>query len=394
METNQKTEGEIIGEVETALQELREDVSFSLSINANIASDIEAFLSRMEMKYSESIKNIALGNKGNSELNDILGGIYETRLQFYKRLCYTFLADLREDISNMLWLKNRFSFSDKIDTIDKELMETSQTLGESGVAIKSFKDNIINISNLKNKLDIERKEIRSKLFFTTIIWGIPILLGVYISDKYAQYTTHGLLLLLMISYLSYTISGSASFQKFIIKNKMFLTGIFLFGLLAAIVLYLIIISGLQFTEKFYQDLEKNGLITIIIIVALFPFLKSYSQELKRYLKKKMLDIKIDITDKQFKPGDEIPLNLILKNTGSKIITNISITLTASGFLLDSDVSKKIRVLGMGDTQEVSYIIDVPPDSPKGDYIIQLNTEFYIETEHFMKENELTISVIK
>lgn len=107
MEINQKTEGEIIGEVERALQELREDVSFSLNINAN-TSDIEAILSRMEKKYSESIKNIALGNKGNSELNEILGGIYETRLQFYKRLCYTYLGDLREDISNMLWLKNRF----------------------------------------------------------------------------------------------------------------------------------------------------------------------------------------------------------------------------------------------------------------------------------------------
>ena len=165
METNQKTEGEIIGEVETALQELREDVSFSLSINANIASDIEAFLSRMEMKYSESIKNIALGNKGNSELNDILGGIYETRLQFYKRLCYNYLTSLREDISNMLWLKNRFPFSDKIDAIDKELRDNSKRLVQIDLAIESFKDKIINLSDLKNKLETERKEIRSNLFF-------------------------------------------------------------------------------------------------------------------------------------------------------------------------------------------------------------------------------------
>lgn len=281
-----------------------------------------------------------------------------------------------------------------MDTIEKDLIETSKNLKLTDIAIKSFKENIINLSNLKNKLETERRDIRSKLFFTTIIWGIPILLGIYISDKYAQYTTHGFLLLLIISFLLYTISGSVSSQKFIIKNKMLLTGIFLFNLLAALVLYLIIISGLQFTDKFYMDLEKYGSIALPFLMIFLLISTSYSQELKRYFKKKMLDIRIDVTNKQFKPGDKIPLNLILKNNGSKIITNISITLIASGFLLESDESKKIRALGMGDTQEVSYIINVPLDSPKGDYIMQLKTKFYIETNIFMKDNELTISVTK
>lgn len=167
METDQNKEREIISKVETALQELREDISFSIKINANLTSEIEAFLSRMENRYSESIKNIALGDmdKGNSELNEILGGIYETRLQFYKRLCYNYLTSLREDISNMLWLKNRFPFSDKIDAIDKELRDNSKRLVQIDLAIESFKDKIINLSDLKNKLETERKEIRSNLFF-------------------------------------------------------------------------------------------------------------------------------------------------------------------------------------------------------------------------------------
>ena len=146
-------------------------------------------------------------------------------------------------------------------------------------------------------------------------------------------------------------------------------------------------TGLQVSENIRET------IIVMFIVILFTS-QILLKDIMPYLKKKMLDIKIDITNKQFKPGDKIPLDLILKNNGSKIMTNISITLIATGLLLESNGSTKIRALGIGDTKEVSYTIDVPSDSPKGDYIIQFETIFYIKTESFMKENELTISVLK
>lgn len=396
METDQNKEREIISKVETALQELKDDVSFAIKINANLTSDIEAFLSRMDNKYSESIKNIALGDvdTGNSELNEILGGIYETRLQFYKRLCYNYLTSLREDISNMLWLKNRFSFSDKIDTIDKELIEASKILVQKDLAIESFKDKIISLSDLKNKLETERKEIRSHLFWTTIIWGIPILLGLYISDKYAQYTVYGFLLVLMVSILLYAISGSGSSQKFIIRNKMPLTGTFLFVSLIVFAISYISYTGLLVSENMSLSLEKIFGFIAPIMILIVVVLTSFSRDIQPYLKKKKLDIKIDITNKQFKSGDEIPLNLTLKNNGSKIMTNISTTVIATGLLLESVESTKIRALGIGDTKKGVSTIKIPRNSPNGDYIIQFKTSFYIATEFFKKENKLTVSVIK
>lgn len=389
-------EKELITKVEKTLEELREDISFSIEMNAKITNDIEAFLDRMENKYSQSIKNIAIGDidDGNLELKEILGGIYETRLQFYKRFSYDYLVSLRDDISNRLWLKNRFLLSEKIDAIDKELMETSKTWIQGEVAIEPFKNKIIELSELKIKLETEQKEVRTNLFFKTLIWGIPILLGLYISDKYSQYSLHGFLLILIAGISLYTISGSASFEKFIKNNKFILLAIFLLVMSIPFIIFYSSYVGLQVIDKIFPYLADVGTfllpLTLGIIALSFPLMKEYYD----YSKRKNLHITIDITKKQFKPGDKIPLKLVLKNKGSKIVTNISIILIASGLLLEPNKSIKIRAIGIGDTKERPYIIDIPTDSPTGDYIIQFKTKFDIETESIKKKNELTISVTK
>lgn len=394
--TEEIDEKELITKVEKTLEELRDDLLFSIGINAKKTSDIADFIDRMENRYAQSIKNIAIGDidAGNLELNEILSGIYETRLQFYKRFSYDYLVSLREDISNRLWLKNRFLFSDKIDAIDKELMEASKTWMQGDVGIDSFKNKIKELSELEIKLEIEQKEARTNLFLKTLIWGIPILLGLYISDKYSQYSLHGFLLILIAGISLYTISGSTSFQKYIVNNKFLLLAIFLLVMSTPFIIFYSSYAGLQVIEKIFPYLANVGLFilpaTLAIIAVLIPFINEFHVNSK----KKKLPIKIDITKKQFKPGDKIPLNLVLNNEGSKIVTNISIILIASGLLLESDKSMKIRAIGIGDTKEIPYIIHIPTDSPTGDYIIQFKTEFDIETESFKKKNKLTISVTK
>ena len=173
-------------------------------------------------------------DEGISELNNILSAINESRLQIYKKVTYNYLGSLKEDISSTFWLKNRIYFSDKIDDMDKEILQTNRNVIQkdlnSETIISNYQNKINNLLNLRSKLDSERKELKVNQFFKTVLWGVPIILGVYLSGKYPfEILIYVFILVLLTAITLYFISSSASFQKVIIKNKMPLSILFLFS---------------------------------------------------------------------------------------------------------------------------------------------------------------------
>lgn len=222
-----KEDKKLLESIKSSLKVLEEDISFLRDFDISLPSEISNFLERMNSRYTSAIEKIVREDEsGYADLKDIQVSINETRLQHYQKAAKSLLQTAKKDLKNAFWFRDQFSFSQRIDSIEKRILEidsslTSKEPTEIEKSIDSYRDQINALGKIQGGLQSERRRSRLDISLKILLWSSPILIGIWISDKFENSTIFALIMIiLLLAALSYLFVGSKRFEEVIIKNKL------------------------------------------------------------------------------------------------------------------------------------------------------------------------------
>ena len=230
--------------VKSSLKVLEDDISFLRDFDVSLPSEISNFLERMNSRYASAIEKIVREDEsGYSDLEDILVSVNETRLQQYQKAAKSMLQITRKELKSAFWFRDQFSLSQRIDDIEKRILEidsslTSKEPTEIERSINLYRDQISALGGIQNSFQWERRRSRLGISLKVLFWSFPILIGIWISGKFDNSTIFAFIgIIFLFAVLSYLFVGSKRFEGVISQNKVIL-GISLFALIVVIFLWL------------------------------------------------------------------------------------------------------------------------------------------------------------
>jgi hypothetical protein len=312
----------------------------------------------------------------------------------------------RKELKSAFWFRDQFSLSQRIDDIEKRILEidsslTSKEPTEIEKPIDLYRDQINALSGIQNSFQGERIRSRRDISLKILIWGIPILSGIWISDKFDNTTIFAFIVTMFIfAALSYLFVGSKQFERIVSQNKVILIVFFFIPV--------IIISLWQFYAPIssyfninLEDTREKSLFvepllagTVAAMIAMMTLLFG-SGGISAKLAGRKFAVTIHTINKNFSPGDRIVIPYSLENKRSGVITEIGVSTFAPGLHVFSE-GKYILYKSMGgkstENGEIKFL-HVPTKAVPGEYTAELKWSFYVGSEKYTKTNIIKVNVV-
>ncbi|MGB2841245.1 MAG: hypothetical protein WBC40_02015 [Halobacteriota archaeon] len=393
-----KKDKNLLDVVKSSLKVLEDDISFLRDFDVSLPSEISNFLERMNSRYASAIEKIVREDEsGYSDLEDILVSVNETRLQQYQKAAKSMLQMTRKELKSAFWFRDQFSLSQRIDDIEKRILEidsslTSKEPTEIEKSINLYKDQINALGGIQNSFQWERHRSRLGISLKVLFWSFPILIGIWISGKFDNSTIFAFIVIIFLSAaLSYLFVGSKRFEGVISQNKVILI-ISLFVLIAVIFLWMFYTP---ISSYFNINFElKLGILAMILSIS-GMMLIVFSKNIPETLAKRNFVVVISTIDKNFSPEDEIVIPYSLENKRSGVITEIGVSIFAPGLSVISE-GKNILYKSMGGKSTENgelKLLQVPKETVPGEYTVELNWSFYVGSEKYMKTDKIKVNVV-
>ena len=399
-----KEDKNLLDVVKSSLKVLEEDISFLRDFDVSLPSEISNFLERMNSRYASAIEKIVREDEsGYSDLDDILVSINETRLQQYQKAAKSMLQMTRKELKSAFWFRDQFSLSQRINDIEKRILEidsslTSKEPTESEKSINLYRDQINALSGIQNSFQGERIRSRLSISSKVLIWGIPILIGIWISNKFDNTAIFAFMVTMFIfAALSYLFVGSKQFEGIVNQNKVILL-VFFFILVLIISLWQFHTPISSYFNINLEDAIKTSQLVIPLIIvttSLMIIFLSGSSSISAKLAKRKFAVTIPTIDKNFSPEDRIVIHYSLENKRSGVITEIGVNIFAPGLHVSSE-GKNILCKSMGgkstENGEIK-LLKVPIKTVPGEYTAELKWSFYVGSEKYTKTNIIKVNVV-
>jgi hypothetical protein len=388
--------------VKSSLKVLEEDISFLRDFDVSLPSEISNFLERMNSRYASAIEKIVREDEsGYSDLEDILVGINETRLQQYQKAAKSMLRITRKELKSAFWFRDQFSLSQRIDDIEKRILEidsslTSKEPTEIEKSINLYRDQISALGGIQNSFQWERRRSRLGISLKVLFWSFPILIGIWISGKFDNSTIFAFIVLIFIfAALSYLFVGSKRFEEVISQNKVIL-GIALFVLIVVIFLWRFHISISSFLNIDFESMFGilKGIVAISVTLIIIMMI-GYLEKLPETLAERNFVVVIPTIDKSFSSEDEIVIPYSLENKKSGVITEIGVSIFAPGLsVLYEGTNVLYKSMGGKTTKKGKLeLLYVPKEVVHGEYTVELNWSFYVGSKKYTKTNKIKVNVV-
>lgn len=390
--------------VKSSLRVLEDDISFLRDFEVSLPSETSNFLERMNSRYASAIEKIVREDEsGHSDLEGILVSVNETRLQQYQKAAKSMLQMTRKELKSAFWFRDQFSLSQRIDDIEKRILEidsslTSKEPTEINKSINLYRDQINALSNIQNNFQGERIRSRRDISLKVLIWGIPILIGIWISDKFDSSSIFTFIVIMfMLAILSYLFVGSRQFEGIVSQNKVLLI-VFFFILIVIISLWQFYDPILSYFNINLEDAREKSLSGIILFLSIFAVMMTLSfgpSGISAKIAERKFAVTIPTIDKNFSPGDGIVIPYSLENKRSGVITEIGVSSFAPGLHVFSE-GKNILYKSMGgkstENGEIEFL-QVPIKAVPGEYTAELKWSFYVGSEKYTKINIIKVNVV-
>ena len=384
--------------VKSSLKVLEDDISFLRDFDVSLPSEISNFLERMNSRYASAIEKIVREDEsGYSDLEDILVSVNETRLQQYQKAAKSMLQMTRKELKSAFWFRDQFSLSQRIDDIEKRILEidsslTSKEPTEIEKSINLYRDQISALGGIQNSFQWERHRSRLGISLKVLFWGIPILIGIWISGKFDNSSIFAFIgIIFLFAALSYLFVGSKRFEEVITKNKLkFIISLVILLVITFLWLFYDLVSS-------YFEITFNEFAAIEVIIGgiFWGTLLIFVMDIPERLVKRKFEATISPVDKNFYPGDKIILSYSLENKGSNVITEISVQIYAPGLDVLSYGSQELYKSMGGKTTENGELklLEVPKETVAGEYAVKLEWSFYVGSKWYTKTNKIRVNVV-
>ena len=384
----------ILDNVKSSLKILEDDVSFLRDFDGSLSSETSNFLKRMNSKYASAIEKIVQEDEnGYSNLENISVSVNEMRLQQYQKATKSMLKMTKKELKNAFWFRDHFSLSQRINDIEKIIFRidsslTSKESIEIKKTINDYRNQINALSEIQNSFRRERYRSRLGISLKVVLWGVPILIGVWISNKFDNSTIFVfMVIIIFFALLSYLLVGNKRFEELIGKNKKLLVISFSF---------LVLIAFLWQISFYYYKISLESMIgNLGISLGILVVSASIMEEMAREYPKRNFVTVISAVNKNYSPENKIVITYSLENKRSGVITEVGVNIFAPGltiffkekYILYKSISSKSTKNG-----EIK-LLEVPLEVASGEYIVELNWSFYVGSEKYKKTDKIKINVV-
>jgi len=395
-----KEDKKLLDVVKSSLEVLEGDISFLREFDISLPSDISNFQERMNSRYASAIEKIVREDKsGYSDLEDILVGVNETRLQQYQKASKSMLQTTREELKSAFWFRSQFSLSKRIDDIENRILDidySSKDPSKIEKSIKQYRSQINALGNIQDRFRGERYRSRINISLRAILWFSPILIGIvfgmYLKDGKINFTIVFVLIgiMILLALLSYLFVGNKQFGEILYQNKVVLI-ISLFVLIVAILLWQFYTS---ISSYFNINFEDIFLILASILVGILGITTIFLKEIPEALVKRNFVVVIPTIDKNFSPEDKILIPYSLENKRSGVITEVGVSIFAPGLFVFLE-GRDILYMSMSgkSTENGKLKLLVPKEAVSGEYTVELEWSFYVGSKMYEKTNKIKVNVV-
>lgn len=335
---------EKILQLEKRISDLESDIKLLISENTNLYIEGKAFFEDVSKKFNHLVRNIALEIQlEEQDVADLEKEVININIKL--------LNDLTEFIkSNIYSIKARkFLWNDELtglleqfDDIDKAFSEESRCLTENEL-LNHLKEKTTNEHLLWSKVKKVKKRFGYKMPLNILFYGVPILIGVFVSGK-VNFTQSVLLCIgLLIIILSTYLIMNEKITMFI-KNSI---------------------------GRFSMPLQmaSSVVVGIVITVGMISTI-----EFPKYILRKAMTISVkDAISQASNNKKQVFVYYTVGYNRTPVAYDVSINTEAPGLLVESPRST-FNIIG---AQGAKGLIEVtvPDSTPKGEYEVIINCYF-------------------
>ncbi len=349
MSDNTTDNKRLIAKVDKIIADLEADLAVMSNINSTNASHLRNTLNQLHIDYADATKRIILGDEqGSKDLEGIVNSVSERRARLLSLTVFDEMTNLRNNLGGFSLFGNTTSFIDQLDEIEGSNKSSANIVDNTERANK-LREQLTKISNLVKRLDREKNRAQYRVPFQIILWGIPIIAGFLVSDRFTWF--HNFLFFLLLIAIAIIVgvflrkrrfNSSTPFRIF----RMMPSREFILTIFALILPFTVLIPIM------YREIHK---------------------EYTRYVSTRAMELNIGSIENVYPVGSEIELPYSIRYAGEGVAFNVELAIDSPG-LIPPD--KPIIYNAINEEEQSGVIkVVVPETIPDGLYPIKIICSF-------------------
>lgn len=189
---------ELVARIDAQLAELENERQVVLRVLGAMQPDYDAARTGGTDAYSAALKKLAKGeaDAAHRELTEVRDKLEESRVRLLAQSIEKSLGQIERTVTSPLWLGERGNYLQVTDRIQRE---TRELIGGSGTESPPLLVGHLNaLAALQKQLAMDERHLRSRLPIQVFLWGLPIVIGFWASDKFTTHQNVAFLVALLV----------------------------------------------------------------------------------------------------------------------------------------------------------------------------------------------------
>lgn len=340
----------LILKIEKAMKDLDIDISVFPQICADTAREAELYITQVLFEYADANRKIVLDDgRGSSDLQTLIEGISDKRVKFLEEVISKTIEKINSTIASPLWFGDHDSFNNQIDKIRKNVSTIKSESDDNIEVANKLRKELSTAAETIKRLERTNRREQFRFPFKVLIWGVPIVAGIFISDKFSMILNFlFVFLLIAIAVGSYLMLRIFKFDEPTKSN---------FSINIRILK--------RFSDRVFPPFFIALLGFFVLFIIMLPIDKHFAR--------KPLVLTIGSFQNEVIKNDKFKIPFSIKYTKSELIYDVSLSVSAGGLEVENSETK-FHAIG-NEERKGQIVIFVPKDVPNGKYLVDISCSF-------------------
>lgn len=337
-----------INTIEDSIYNMKREIELVDKLDSKFLKEQTFLIEQIEKKFFNIIKdNIDNEKELEHSLNNIYEELQKNEIDFLNKFIEKQVYFLNNKVNSFLWYGERTSNLEQLDIIKNDLISLKKSNQNLNKVVKELRNKLDIIQKLNLRIMSDEKRSQFTIPFKILLWGLPIIIGIWASKQFTDEEIFIYLFLLLIFSVS-----SYFFNKFKLIN-------------------------INILKNILNILKKIHISSVIIpFIFLLMFADIGITMINKYIAKSTMNLVLENIKKEVKKGEllNIPYSLNYKDSIPAVDVNISVN--ASG-LTNNYYSTKLKAISNNKSFLSGFNILIPEDIPSGVYIIEIDVAYEV-----------------
>lgn len=336
----------LISSLDAGIESLTSQSDQIIALYSGLRAEIQSYTERIKRSYMQAMKTLLAGGEhAESTLEELQIQLTEKRIGFLSDAIEHGINNIMKTVNSSLWFGERNTYLEIIDKIRDDFKQVKAEPDSRDKNLQILTTDINEISRLIHRLKGDKKRSRLRLPFQIILWGLPIVIGIWASGRLTfNQNIIVLLFLFIIAGLAFTAS------KFRLQSR---------------------VSVISRMANFFKA-NALHLIQIPILIGAVVFITL--QPINNTIVKSRMKINVGETPPTLKKGSAFNLPYSIFYDHESPAVGVKVRLSAPGILND-DVEESFKVITASAKKGGEFKVNIPDDIPEGNYAFELTVSF-------------------